>query len=46
MSYLTQMLGLTVQNFVSAAAGMAILVAFIRGFTRHNTRMLAIFGSI
>ena len=32
MSYLTQMLGLTVQNFVSAATGMAILVAFIRGF--------------
>ena len=31
MSYLTQMLGLTVQNFVSAAAGMAVLVAFIRG---------------
>ncbi len=31
MSYLTQMLGLSVQNFVSAAAGMAVLVAFIRG---------------
>ena len=31
MSYLTQMLGLTVQNFVSAAAGMAALVALIRG---------------
>ena len=31
MSYLTQMLGLTVQNFVSAAAGMAVLVALIRG---------------
>ena len=43
MSYLTQMLGLTVQNFVSAAAGMAILVAFIRGFTRHNTRDLGNF---
>ncbi len=37
MSYLTQMLGLTVQNFVSAAAGMATLVALIRGFTRRNT---------
>jgi K+-transporting ATPase ATPase A chain len=36
MSYLTQMLGLTVQNFVSAAAGMATLVALIRGFTRRN----------
>ena len=38
MSYLTQMLALTVQNFVSAAAGMAVLVALIRGFTRHTIR--------
>lgn len=37
MSYLTQMLGLAVQNFVSAASGMAVLVALIRGFTRHST---------
>ena len=37
MSYLTQMLGLTVQNFVSAAVGMAVLVALIRGFTRHQS---------
>ncbi len=37
MSYLTQMLVLTVQNFVSAAVGMAVLVALIRGFTRHTT---------
>jgi K+-transporting ATPase ATPase A chain len=37
MSYLTQMLGLTVQNFLSAATGMAVLVALIRGFMRHNT---------
>jgi K+-transporting ATPase ATPase A chain len=36
MSYLTQMLGLTVQNFVSAATGMAVLVALIRGFVRRN----------
>jgi K+-transporting ATPase ATPase A chain len=36
MSYLTQMLGLTVQNFVSAATGMAILVALVRGFVRHS----------
>lgn len=43
LSYLTQMLGLTVQNFVSAAAGMAILVAFIRGLVRHNTRDLGNF---
>jgi K+-transporting ATPase ATPase A chain len=34
MSYLTQMLGLEVQNFVSAASGMAVLVAMIRGFVR------------
>jgi len=31
MSYLTQMLGMTVQNFLSAATGMAVLVALIRG---------------
>jgi K+-transporting ATPase ATPase A chain len=36
LSYLTQMLGLTVQNFVSAAAGMAVLVALIRGFVRKQ----------
>jgi K+-transporting ATPase ATPase A chain len=36
MSYLTQMLGLTVQNFVSAATGMAILAALVRGFVRRN----------
>lgn len=36
MSYLTQMLGLTTQNFVSAAAGMAMLVALIRGFVRRQ----------
>src|SRR5204863_4487392 len=37
MSYLTQMLALTVQNFVSAAAGMAVLVALIRGFARRSS---------
>jgi len=37
MSYLTQMLALTVQNFVSAAAGMATLVAFVRGFSNART---------
>jgi K+-transporting ATPase ATPase A chain len=37
MSYLTQMLGLAVQNFVSAASGMAVLVALIRGFVRRET---------
>jgi potassium-transporting ATPase potassium-binding subunit len=36
MSYLTQMLALTVQNFVSAASGMAVLVALMRGFTRKE----------
>ena len=36
MTYLTQMLGLTVQNFLSAATGMATLVALIRGFARRN----------
>ena len=43
MSYLTQMVGLTTQNFVSAAAGMAILIAFIRGFTNHSSRNLGNF---
>ncbi len=37
MSYLTQMLGLTVQNFVSAATGMAVLVALIRGIRGKQT---------
>src|SRR4030095_1398588 len=36
MSYLTQMLALTVQNFLSAATGMAVLVALIRGFARRS----------
>ncbi len=38
MSYLTQMLALTVQNFLSAATGMAVLIALIRGFARHTTK--------
>jgi potassium-transporting ATPase potassium-binding subunit len=38
MSYLSQMLGLTVQNFVSAATGMAVLVALIRGIVRHTAK--------
>ncbi|OQW87211.1 MAG: potassium-transporting ATPase subunit KdpA [Thiotrichaceae bacterium IS1] len=37
MSYLTQMLALTVQNFLSAATGMAVVIALIRGFARHST---------
>ncbi len=43
MSYLTQMLGMTVQNFVSAATGMAVLVAFIRGLVRHSGKFLGNF---
>jgi K+-transporting ATPase ATPase A chain len=43
MSYLTQMLGLTVQNFVSAASGMAILVALIRGLVRRQASSIGNF---
>ncbi len=43
MSHLSQMVGLAVQNFVSAAAGMAILVAMIRGITRTKQRTLGNF---
>ena len=43
MSYLTQMLALTVQNFVSAACGMATLVAFARGFSRRSAQTIGNF---
>ncbi|HLJ22116.1 MAG TPA: potassium-transporting ATPase subunit KdpA, partial [Stellaceae bacterium] len=43
MSYLTQMAGLTVHNFVSAAAGIAIAVAVIRGFARRSTKTIGNF---
>jgi K+-transporting ATPase ATPase A chain len=43
LSYFTQMVGLTVQNFVSAATGMAVLVALVRGFTRKNAQGLGSF---
>ena len=43
MSYLTQMAGLGVQNFVSAAAGMAVLIALIRGFARHSAETIGNF---
>ena len=43
MSYLTQMLALTVQNFVSAATGMAVLVAMIRGFARKKAETIGNF---
>jgi K+-transporting ATPase ATPase A chain len=36
MSYLTQMLGLTVQNFFSAATGIVVVIALMRGFARHS----------
>jgi K+-transporting ATPase ATPase A chain len=38
LSYFSQMLGLTVQNFVSAATGMAVLIALIRGIVRHTAK--------
>ena len=37
LSYFSQMIGLTVQNFVSAALGMAVVVALVRGIARKNT---------
>jgi K+-transporting ATPase ATPase A chain len=43
MSYLTQMLGMTVQNFVSAAAGMCVALALFRGITRRETSDLGNF---
>ena len=43
LSYLVQMAGLTVQNFVSAAAGLAIAMAVVRGFARHEMRTIGNF---
>ena len=43
MSHLTQMVALAVQNFVSAAAGMAVVVAIIRGIVRRGQRTLGNF---
>ncbi|WP_374319495.1 potassium-transporting ATPase subunit KdpA [Aquabacterium sp.] len=40
MSYLTQMLGLSVQNFLSAATGIAVVIALIRGLTRHSSQAI------
>jgi K+-transporting ATPase ATPase A chain len=40
MSYLTQMLALTVQNFLSAATGIAVVVALLRGFARHTGKAI------
>jgi len=43
MSYLTQMVGLTVHNFVSAATGIALAIALIRGFARRTSRTIGNF---
>jgi K+-transporting ATPase ATPase A chain len=43
LGYLVQMLGLTVQNFVSAATGIAVLLALMRGLTRKTTELLGNF---
>lgn len=43
LSYLTQMLGLTVQNFLSAATGMSLMIALIRGLKNHETSDLGNF---
>jgi len=43
VSYLTQMIGLAVQNFMSAAAGMAVLIAFIYGFSRRSATTIGNF---
>jgi len=40
MSYLTQMLGLAVQNFFSAATGIVVVIALIRGFARHTVKTI------
>src|SRR5207237_7816252 len=42
-SYLVQMAGLAVQNFVSAAVGIAVAVAMIRGFARHTVKTIGNF---
>ena len=43
LSYLTQMAGLTVHNFVSAATGIALAVAFVRGFARRSMNSIGNF---
>ncbi|ACK51744.1 potassium-transporting ATPase, A subunit [Methylocella silvestris BL2] len=43
MSYLTQMAGLAVQNFMSAATGIAVAIVLIRGFSRHTSRTVGNF---
>ena len=46
LSYLVQMIGLTVQNFLSAGTGIAVLLALIRGIVRKTSDRLAVFGLI
>ena len=41
LSYFVQMAALTVQNFVSAAAGMAVAIALVRGFARQETKSIS-----
>jgi K+-transporting ATPase ATPase A chain len=43
MSYITQMIALATHNFFSAAAGIAIAIAFVRGFSRHSSNTLGTF---
>jgi len=43
MSYLSQMVALATHNFWSAAAGIVVAIALVRGFARHSTRMLGNF---
>ncbi|WP_176053711.1 potassium-transporting ATPase subunit KdpA [Paraburkholderia caribensis] len=43
LSYLTQMLGLTVQNFLSAATGIVVVIALVRGFARHTAKTIGNF---
>jgi len=43
MGYLTQMAGLAVQNFLSAATGIAVAIALIRGFSRHTVKTIGNF---
>ncbi|WP_348944019.1 potassium-transporting ATPase subunit KdpA [Chitinibacter sp. FCG-7] len=46
MSYLTQMLGLSVQNFLSAASGIVVAIALIRGFARHSQQGFGSLGNV
>lgn len=43
LSYFSQMVGLTIQNFLSAAVGMAVMAAFIRGLARKNSKTIGNF---